>query len=380
MLAGFGPAAGAAVITFLAYLVGVLLARPSQWVVDQLLNLSWSQRPDSSDSSTVQAAQLARRTAVAIVEADVHLPSEFQQESSSSEPRGVDQIAGLLERQMASEVPLVATRLLADHRDLFDRFDRADSEGSFRFAVALPLIAIGPLLAWRADFPLWGVLSVTVIVLFASILLVVDGVRKRRESNDAIYQSVFVGKVQFPSIQATLAAVEENRERGRQEAESRARELAASRAQREADQQESERMEAAAAAEAREVRIAVRGGAGQGSRGHTQMTSVKVDLTNDATRPVVVTSFWLDPPLSARNQPARQIRLGPQDTVTETVEIHPIDAKLGDLSGTPLTRYTAGMHYRLGDREWVRDSREGSQPHPKQDGTVGPDDGSARDG
>lgn len=265
---------------------------------------------------------------------------------------------------MASEIPLVATRLLADNRDLFDRFDRADSEASFRLVIALPVLLIVPLLAWRLQLEAWGCAICAAIALLIAILLLVDGGRKRTESNDAIYQAVFVGKVEFPAIEATLSVVKDEEERRWGETQDARRVEAEEESRREQIEREFRLTETAAQADADDVRLALRGGAGYGPEDDKQLTSVHVDLTNDTTRPVVITALDFEAPLMAKHPPSMPLRLAPQSADQVTIEVLPISAEPGDLSGGPLTRLTAVISYRIGDRRWKRDSHDDSRASP----------------
>jgi hypothetical protein len=241
-----------------------------------------------------------------MVQMGVELPGELDEEqtySGGSDDRrvrnGSDQealesrrsIARALSERMDGEIALVATRLLADSRDLFDRYDRAEAEAAFRFSIALPLVAISALVPWRLELEWWGYgLCAGTGVAVAAVLLI-EGARKQMESNDAIFQAVFSKKADFPSIETAHAAIAQSRELEQQ----RDRDRTAREAERREEAESERRVIERAETEAALVEIAVRGGGGEGSGAELQMTSVRVDLTNDSDRVVVIDRFELDP-------------------------------------------------------------------------------------
>lgn len=373
VLGAFGPAALLAVITFVAYIIGILLARPGTVLVHALLGLVGARGPRLSASSRIESQQLANRTATEMVQAGVELPREIDEPQSHSESRDERRdrsdseveareaqasIARALSKRMEGEMALVAIRLLADNRDLFDRYDRAEAEASFRFSVSLPLVVISALVPWRLELDWWGyVLSIGTGAAVAAALLF-EGARKQMESNDAIFQAVFSRKADFPSIETARAAIAQGREL-RQE---RVRERNARQAERREEEETARAVMRRAETEAGLVAIAVRGGAGQGSAHELQMTSVHVDLTNDTDRLVVIDMFELEPPLIAKRYPKFPIRLPSSDVQSLVVEVELIDVDRGELSGEPLSRFAASVTYRLDGRKWIRSSLVDSRP------------------
>ncbi|SDH22819.1 hypothetical protein [Microbacterium pygmaeum] len=355
VLGAFGSAALITVVTFVAYLLGIVLVRPGTTVINAILRGFGFRGLGLSASSVVEAEQLAGRTAAAMKQAGVQL-------ADAPDVSDREGIARLLSERMVDEVPLVATRLLADNRDLFDRYDRADAEAAFRFAVVLPLNVICVASAWRMELEWWGYLVAAGVGLLLSAVLLLEGARKRMESNDAIYQAVFAGKASFPSVETAEAMVAEERARHQKQREEHERESAAQEAAESAARRSKEEAQASAEAEARHVTIGLRGGAAQGSPGEQQLTTLFVDLANDSDRAVVIGGFQVDPPLSAKRYPSFPIRLPAHDARTESIEVELIDIEPGELSGGPLVRFTANMAYRLGGDAWTRSSAEGSVP------------------
>ncbi|GAB2447599.1 hypothetical protein HD599_001633 [Conyzicola lurida] len=363
ILGALGPAALVAVLSFVAYIIGVLLVRPGTAIVQFLLRVVPTSGRRLSMASSIESRQLARKVALNMVRAGVSLPPELsemqpyverrgmREESDLSENELVSRIAATLTTQMYMEISLVATRLLADSRDLFDRYDRAEAEAAFRFGVALPLVAISALLPWRLDLDGWGFAVIIAVGFLVAGALILEGTRKQIESNDAIFQAVFSDKADFPSIEAARTDIAQALALEQQRAEERT-----------ALKMESRNSEQRAEEEAGLVTIALKGGRGQNSVPNLEMVSLHVEITNDSDRPVVIEKFALDPPLKAIRYPQFHFRLAANDEHKATLEVEPIPIDAGELSGNPISEFTAEVVYKLGDRRWTRNSAENSRP------------------
>lgn len=375
LIGAFGPAALLAVISFMAYVLGILLSRPGTAIVESLLGISSTNGPRLSASSRIQSRQLADRTASAMVQAGVSPPKDdgesamltnplaIEYESSASELAQVESqvvIARQLGEQMNGEIGLVATRLLAENRDLFDRYDRAEAEASFRFSICAPLLVFSALVPWRLELDWWGYILSVGVGIGVCIALVIEGARKQMESNDAIFQAVFSEKADFPSIETARAAITQKRELDQRRNQDRIARQAQRREEAKALQETFKRAQAAASL----VTIAVRGGAGQGSPPHVQLTSVHIDITNDTDQVVIIDKFELDPPLVATGYPRFPLRIQSHHTDSQLTKVEPIGVNAKDLSGEPLPGMSASITYRAGDRKWIRSSRENSVPDP----------------
>jgi hypothetical protein len=363
ILGALGPAALVATLSFIAYIVGILLVRPGSAIAQFLIRVVPASGRRLSMASRIESRQLALKVASNMVRAGVSLPRELDEmqpyverrgmsdDSDLSEDELVSRIAATLTGQMYREISLVATRLLADSRDLFDRYDRAEAEAAFRFGVALPLVAISALLPWRLELDGWGFAGFVTVGLLVAGGLLLEGTRKQIESNDAIFQAVFSNKADFPSIEAARTDVAQALALEKQRAE-----------ERDALKVESRNSEQRAEAEASSVTIALRGGAGQGSAPNFEMTSLYVDITNDSDRPVVIERFALNPPLKAKRYPQFHFRLQGNDVHTESLEVEHIAIDPGVLSGKPISQFTADVVYKLDGRKWTRSSAENSRP------------------
>ena len=239
IVGAFGAAALAAAVSFVAYLIGILAAPATAALTRWFLSLIPS-LDKLSPSTLDEARRLAARTAVRAFEAGVgldliedtrsaeYLDTDFswlqiRADLELKRPQLLDQfhreMSDTLMRQLDADIPLVATRLLAENRETFDRYDRADAEAAFRFSIWLPLLVISGLVPFRAGWSWWGYALSIVMGLAVAALLIYDGNRKQVQARDAIYQAVFaqVGAkdvgVMFPSITNLEAEIKVAEER-----------------------------------------------------------------------------------------------------------------------------------------------------------------------
>lgn len=108
--------------------------------------------------------------------------------------------------------------------------------------------------------------------------------------------------------------------------------------------------------EARNVSIALRGGAGYGDGPGRMLTSVHVDIRNHSKHDVVVPRFRLDDQLHPPKGLPDGIRVPAGETVRKTIDVTPIAAQSGEAGGGSITRLTADMDYRIDGRDWRRSS------------------------
>jgi hypothetical protein len=220
VVGAFGPAALAAAASFVAYLIGILVAPASETVVRALASRRMAVL-QVSRSTDEEAFALARKTIEQALSADLNLsdlgaewrrayrenrpPTDWADPESggvgeSSLPSALVQISV---RRMQAEVSQVATRLLADDRQqLFDRYDRAAAEAAFRFSISIPLVVVSCLIPVRIGSLWWGYVVSIGIGICVAVVLAVDGRRKYIASNDAIFQAVFVVPgLHFPTLE-----------------------------------------------------------------------------------------------------------------------------------------------------------------------------------
>lgn len=219
----FGALGGAALlgaVTFVAYILGIVFGKLSSLTKFAAGRLT-SNKEALSRASDVQASERATKLVSQLHEKGIpfELISNLLENSDTTE-EAAHKLATLekdmthelraeiaesdvqkLTDRMFTEIPLVAARLLAKNKDLFDRYDRADAEANFRYAVIIPMTLIVLLVVIRtnllATIP-WLAVFIIVATLGFAFLIARDAYLKERESNDAIYQAVFIGEVNFP--------------------------------------------------------------------------------------------------------------------------------------------------------------------------------------
>lgn len=213
----FGPPAVVAALTFVAYLIGIFQAQVGHGmirVVDHLFGqvgrintvrdrLSAPSRAgaEAVAQAVVAEAAVEKVGLPSIVDGEIYWPVGPQPRpryTPEDRARSVDDIT----RQMISERELVATRLLKDSRDLFDRYDRAKTEASFRLCLIAPISVVLGVLIYRArEVSLPAAIGLILVLLLAFCLLAGDAGRKTVEANDAIFQATFAGAADFPVIE-----------------------------------------------------------------------------------------------------------------------------------------------------------------------------------
>ncbi|TCL77860.1 MULTISPECIES: hypothetical protein [unclassified Rathayibacter] len=124
------------------------------------------------------------------------------------------------------------------------------------------------------------------------------------------------------------------------------------------DKEAGERIEREASelTEARNVSIALRGGAGFGDDPNKILTGVHVDIRNHSKHDVVVPRLRLDDKLHPLKALPDGIHVPAGETVTKTIDIKPTAAQRGEAGGGSLARLTADMDYRVDGRDWRRSS------------------------
>ncbi len=154
----------------------------------------------------------------------------------------------------------------------------------------------------------------------------------------------------------TFRADQQHRESEREQREA-AKQAAAQ--EREAEKRaEEEKRELEVRAEARRVLVALHGGGGQGRTGDMHMTSLRVNLMNNSSRPVMVTDIKLNSPLQARQRLREPVRVDAAGVQPVSLDVEPIRVDDHLLSGTVLTQYSAVITFIAEGTTWIRDSSE----------------------
>jgi hypothetical protein len=222
----FGVAAGLAIVIFAAYIIGIIVQVAIFQIVPPsrraLASVSLNNR-----SRTLQIADervlAARRSHVPFVElANMLKLSSFRGDRCEEVQRYLDagnvkspaeeekyykiarlELSHRLQSLMVAELPSVAHRLLASHKEVFDKHDRAFAEADFRLGIAAPLAALSFAVFFQVgpgSEGLWATMLGSAVILAFTVALAMRGIQKQVESNDVIYQAVFADQAQFPII------------------------------------------------------------------------------------------------------------------------------------------------------------------------------------
>jgi hypothetical protein len=262
------PAASVGVLTFVAYVLGILLTVDSKmvtsvlaWWWDKMLHKAAvnaaenngslksnverakrelrSARPFMPSLSTETQQSISHITNVAI-KAAINRPIDISQlrrefsvaphawegkDNSLQETRveaeerktrvrreTLRRIQPQLHSSIIREIPLLAIKLQKDHKELFETYDRERSEADFRISISVPLLAIAiqimALLLGRGDTS--GAALVLVGGVLITIILLKRGWRKLRDSTANIVALLRVGAVTSDALDR-LAGVPDQR-------------------------------------------------------------------------------------------------------------------------------------------------------------------------
>lgn len=106
--------------------------------------------------------------------------------------------------------------------------------------------------------------------------------------------------------------------------------------------------------EASRVHIALKGQASSGTSPDQVLTSVAVEMTNKSKHLVVVDGLTLDAGLKPHLPLPTSFRIPAGESKTHYFEIEEIPYEEGDLTGRPLSRFSAQMSYRQDGYDWIR--------------------------
>ncbi len=107
--------------------------------------------------------------------------------------------------------------------------------------------------------------------------------------------------------------------------------------------------------------VALEGGGGYGTPPHQMMSSVHIVIQNNSKYDVVVKSVTFDEALTPQEPLPAGIRIPACETFLQMVNIEDVPGDEDELSGRPMSRFTAHMSYRLNGSDWRRSSGDNPQ-------------------
>jgi hypothetical protein len=108
---------------------------------------------------------------------------------------------------VATDLPVLANRLLLRERELYGRYDRNATESEFRLGLMLPLGAIAFVLVAQSGWfiPLWNIFAGIVAGYAVLFALLMRGLLKEAEANSVILEALEEGLIDAPTIEALNA-------------------------------------------------------------------------------------------------------------------------------------------------------------------------------
>lgn len=222
----FPAAALAAVVSFMAYVVGITLvldSRSVNWMVEKvnslrirrLINRQINQdisvrRIDRFDVAQSRKKMMSSRQMIKLVNDNMDLV--YGQESKSA--FDTDRLMSELIRGIDGEVPLLGSKLLEKNKELYEIFDRLRSEADFRFGISLPLllISVERSIVFFASGELITSIAVLVLGVLTFMFLVARGWNKLKESTETVLSMVNIGVIRSDVIDNLRFAIESKSE------------------------------------------------------------------------------------------------------------------------------------------------------------------------
>jgi hypothetical protein len=106
----------------------------------------------------------------------------------------------LVVRDVMSEMPQLASRLLVKNKELYGRYDRFRSEASFRINVSIALLALLGTATYMADIPWAPKIALVLAEFVAAMLLFRQGLLRSISARDVIAQAIAIGEVESAYI------------------------------------------------------------------------------------------------------------------------------------------------------------------------------------
>jgi hypothetical protein len=128
--------------------------------------------------------------------------SPYLDDDSEDDEIPSDELEELYVQAVAQELDFVGIQLQTSSKDLWDTFDRKDAESEFRAAISPPILAISLILTWQQS-PFW------LFLLIVPIALLFFAIRLRTETAATLVQALVLNFATPP----VLAELKEHEER-----------------------------------------------------------------------------------------------------------------------------------------------------------------------
>lgn len=118
-------------------------------------------------------------------------------------------LALILLRRIYSESALLAVDLGQKDDKAYERFAKARSESEFRSGLCIPLLILTAVIALQlpADqFP-WGAAGVFAVGFFSVLVLVLRAIHKAQEAQEEVNSAIILGRIKVPELQILEAAI-----------------------------------------------------------------------------------------------------------------------------------------------------------------------------
>jgi hypothetical protein len=198
-----GGSAGLAAVSFIAYLLGLILAIFTErlgTLIKAKISREHAPSPDARKQS-----QLGRFVDTALFDFEQDYPrftvydyvdvfGQMPGRTVHREEKSRDEVRQTFLEFVIDEYPAIAIRLQAKNRDLWDTYDRHTAEAEFRLGIAPPLVLASVTLAFQAS-PWW------LCLLVVPAALVWLAWREFKQANLTLTQAITLKIVEPPALE-----------------------------------------------------------------------------------------------------------------------------------------------------------------------------------
>ncbi len=120
------------------------------------------------------------------------------------------QLAYVLFRRIYVESALLAVDLGQKDDQAYERFDKARGESEFRAGLCIPMLVVTGVSVWQLaceNYPFWMVWGMGVLGLFAVVVLARRAIHKAQEAQEEVNSAIILGHVELPELQVLDAAI-----------------------------------------------------------------------------------------------------------------------------------------------------------------------------